>query len=145
MTSLPQGNYKSAAHSNNFQQAAHVVHGYFPSFTNIKELAIHKVNTLISTFLMLSIIVSMVSYSGVVNQEGRISSLHKSIDTLNYENIELQNEVDYLKSFYNIDKKVASSNILQEARKVLEINAIAPIVKVKNTEHKLQIKAAFGY
>ena len=43
---------------------------------------------------------------------------------IKYENAELQNKVDSLQSYYNIDKAVSKSNILERARQVVEVNAI---------------------
>ena len=59
---------------------------------------------------------------------------------LNFENDELQNKVDSLQSYYNIDKAVSKTNILERAQKVVEINAIdTPKVNFnKNSENKSQ-------
>lgn len=123
-----------------------VVHGNFPTFENIKDLAVLKFNRLLGGMLVLSILISMVSYSSVVAQEGKITDIHKDIIEKNYENIELQNQVDYLKSFYNIDRKVSNTHSLQKPDKVLEVSDTNNAAVVNNTEApELNLNSTIGY
>ena len=124
----------------------HVVNGNFPTFENVKDLAVIKFNRLLGVFLAVSIFISMVSYSSVVAQEGKITDMHKNIIEKNYENIELQNQVDYLKSFYNIDRKVSGASSLQKPEKVLEVSDVNSAAVVNNVNQpELKIDSTIGY
>ena len=124
---------------------AHIVEGNFPTFEDFKELAIFKFNRFLITLLIFAIIATMVSYSTVIAKETSLTSLHKDITDLNYENIELQNKVDYVKSFYNVDKKVSATNILKKPDDVMEVQAVIPNVAASPEKQKLELKTVLGY
>ena len=49
---------------------------------------------------------------------------------MNDENVELQNKLDYLKSYYNVDKAMQKQHLLQKADNVIEVKdspATAPV------------------
>lgn len=75
----------------------------------------------------------MLSYLGVVAQESRIKELHSAANKVNYENIELQNKVDYLKSFYVLDDKVQKIDFLKKPDRIIEVesNDETPIIQEK--------------
>ncbi len=66
----------------------------------------------------------LVIYSLVAVKEDKLASLHSKINELNYENIELENKLENVKSYYSVDNKVAESNTLDKAKKVIEINTL---------------------
>ena len=70
-------------------------------------------------------------YSIVALSETKIANLHSKIHELNYENIELENKLENVKSFYSVDTKVSNSADFEKAKNVLELNH----VNVKTKEH----------
>jgi hypothetical protein len=68
--------------------------------------------------------------------------LSRQITTLNDENAELQNSLDRLKSFNNVDNKMMQYNMLTKAEKVIEVQAINPTLPVVV---KPQKTAAFSW
>ncbi len=67
----------------------------------------------------------LVIYSMVAIKEDKLASLHSKINELNFENIELENKLENVKSYYSVDNKVAESNTLDKAKKVIEIDTLA--------------------
>ena len=61
-------------------------------------------------------------YSIVALSETKIANLHSKIHELNYENIELENKLENIKSYYSVDNKVASTAVFEKAKNVLELN-----------------------
>ena len=123
-----------------------VVEGNFPAYEDIKELSIFKFNRFLSLVLVLSVVISMVSYSMVVAKEEVIISVHNDTNDLNFENVELQNKVDNARSFYNINDKIAKISFLQKADKILEVNAsvLPPVVKAEDT-NKVKVVPVSGF
>ena len=70
-------------------------------------------------------------YSVVALSETKLANLHTQISELNYENIELENKLENIKSFHSVDSKVSNSADLEKAKNVLELNQ----VNVKAKEH----------
>ncbi len=66
----------------------------------------------------------LIIYSLVAVKEDKLASLHSKINELNYENIELENKLENVKSYYSVDNKVAESNTLDKAKKVIEIDTL---------------------
>ncbi|HSA07019.1 MAG TPA: hypothetical protein P5556_07545 [Candidatus Gastranaerophilales bacterium] len=100
-----------------------------------KKPVIIKINVILAFALLLSVVLCMVSYLGVIAKESKIKELHISTNKINYENIELQNKVDYLKSFYNVDDKVQKIDFLKKADQVMEVkerNEIPVLAKNKS-------------
>ena len=59
---------------------------------------------------------------------------------MNNENEELQNKLDSLKSFNNVDKTLQQNNLLQRAGQVIETNEIPSASEAeinKSTKHKM--------
>lgn len=102
-----------------------------------KKPAIYGVNLVLAILLLFSMLVSAIIYFGVISKENRIKKLHAYTNKLNYENIDLQNRVDYLKSFYVIDHKVRNINFLKKPDKVME-------VKEKVNNNAVHDKEKFG-
>jgi hypothetical protein len=122
-----------------------VIEGNFPYCENFKDLAVFKLNRFLISLLLTTVAISMVSYLAVVAKENSILQIHREINDYNYENIELQNKVDIVKSFYNIDRSVSKTNTLKKAEKVMEVSAVTPSVVSTKDIQNLNAKNALGY
>mgnify|MGYP001624851895 FL=1 len=95
-------------------------------------MAITRVNRTLCSILILFILVSAVSYYFVTASEITLNKYRKQVLALNDENVELQNKLDYLKSYYNVDKAMQKQHLLQKAKTVIEVKdspATAPVSK----------------
>ena len=63
-------------------------------------------------------------YSIVAVSETRLANLHSQISELNYENIELENKLENVKSYYSVDTKVSSNAAFEKAKNVLEVDQV---------------------
>jgi hypothetical protein len=95
--------------------------------------------------LLITMILSMVSYFCVTARENRLKELHIATNQLNFENIELQNSVDYQKSFYVIDNRVQNINFLKRPDKVIEVRRSINAPAVKDNESASNIVSVSGY
>lgn len=98
-----------------------IIDGYFPTHKTYKEMAITRVNRTLCTTLILFILVSAVSYYFVTANEITLNKYRKQTLALNDENVELQNKLDYLKSYYNVDKAMQKQHLLHKAKTVIEV------------------------
>lgn len=105
-------------------QAA-IIEGYFHKENTVKEMAIRKVNKTLCGILGLFILLAFVSYYFEMSNEITLNTLSRQVTTLNDENAELQNTLDRLKSFNNVDSKMIENNLLQKAAKVIEVSAVS--------------------
>lgn len=128
------------------QVEAPVIEGYFYKESSVKEMAIRKVNKSLCSLLFLVVITTFVSYYFVMCNELTLNKLNRQIVVLNEENAELQNNLDRLKSFHNVDNKIAQNNLLQKAENVMEVTAVqTPItIETKNIS-SAPFKWAIGY
>lgn len=83
-------------------------------------MAIKRVNKTLCVILSLLIGVVIVSYYFVISCEMKLNDLSRQTVILNNENEELQNRLDTLKSFNNVDKTLQENNMLQRAGQVIE-------------------------
>ena len=97
-----------------------IIEGYFPKENLVKEMAIKRVNKMLCVVLSLLIGVVIVSYYFVISCEMKLNDLSRQTVILNNENEELQNKLDTLKSFNNVDKTLQENNMLQRAGQVIE-------------------------
>lgn len=113
----------------NFQsnplQSNPVIEGYFPKENIRKEMAIRKINTTLTVMLGISIFATAVSYYFATANEMVLNNLSRQTVVLNDENADLQNKLDRLKSFNNVDMSMQKSNLLQKAQNVIEIPAVS--------------------
>ena len=86
--------------------------------------------------LFIAIICAFVSYYFAMSNELTLNKLSRQITTLNDENAELQNHLDRLKSFNNVDDKMLENNILAKAAKVIEVQAVNPVIQTPKTSPK---------
>lgn len=119
-----------------------VIKGDFSSYKiNYRELRIYKFNKFLAFSLLTLAFLSMASYLAVVLREVTVKDIHNKTNKIYYENLDLQNSVDNLKSFYAIDNKVSKINFLKKADNVIEVKAVNNVVsKIKNNADKHNLK-----
>lgn len=129
-----------------------IIRGYFPRYKSYKEMAIAKVNRVLCGFLIFSIIVSFVSYYLVTSKEVVLNKIGNEITETKAQNFELQNELDKLKSYYNVDKTVKQKNLLQKPEQVVEVNSVKETkvvsdesVKKLSSKSKKNVDWALGF
>ena len=123
-----------------------VIEGYFQKEISQKAMAIRKVNKTLCGLLGIAVLVAFVSYYFSMSNELTLNKLSRQITTLNDENAELQNQLDRLKSFNNVDSKMMQYNMLQKAAKVIEVQAVASPAAVNSKPEKTaSFNWAIGY
>ena len=105
-----------------------------PSLT-LKDAITRKINKTLCIFLLITIIVTFVSYYIAMNYEAKLNKLDREIVRINTENQDLQADLDRYKSFNNVDNNVEKFKLLQKAEKVIEVtatNTVNTVVEAKN-------------
>ena len=102
-----------------------IIEGYFPKENVVREMAIKRVNKMLCVMISTLIAVVIVSYYFVLSCEMKLNDLSRQTVILNNENTDLQNQLDKLKSFSNVDKTFQQNNMLKRAGQVIETQAIA--------------------
>ena len=108
-----------------------VIEGYFYKENILKEMAIRKVNMTLCSLLGVAVIAAFISYYFEMSNEITLNTLSRQVTTLNDENMELQNQLDKLKSFNNVDAIMEQHNLLQKAAQVIEVPHVASAAAVK--------------
>ncbi len=101
-----------------------IIEGNFPKENVVRQMAIKRVNKMLCVILSILIAVVIVSYYFVITNEMKLNEISRQTIVLNNENAELQNRLDSLKSFNNVDKTLQKNNMLQRAGQVIETKAI---------------------
>jgi len=101
-----------------------IISGYFLNEKPYKEMVIQRVNNFLYGVLGFLVLFCFICYYFVSCKEVQLNQISRETLELNYENEELQNKVDSLQSYYNIDKAVSKTNILERAKHVVEVDAI---------------------
>ena len=101
-----------------------IIEGYFPKENVVKQMAIKRVNKMLCIMISLLITVVVVSYYFVLTYEMKLNDLSRQTVILNNENTDLQNQLDKLKSFSNVDKTFQKNNMLKRAGQVIETQAV---------------------
>lgn len=123
-----------------------VIEGYFQKEISQKAMAIRKVNKTLCALLGVAVLFAFVSYYFAMSNELALNKLSRQITTLNDENAELQNSLDRLKSFNNVDTKMMQNSMLTKAEKVIEVQAVAPNAPVVSAPTKTaSFDWAIGY
>lgn len=124
-----------------------IIEGYFPKENVVKQMAIKRVNKMLCIMLAMLITVVVVSYYFVISCEMKLNDLSRQTVVLNNENSDLQNHLDSLKSFNNVDKTLQQSNMLQRAKQVIETQEVTPETPepAANSSKKKLFKYAIGY
>ena len=120
-----------------------IIEGYFPKENVVRQMAIRRVNKMLCILITTLIAVVVVSYYFVLSCEIKLNELSRQTVTLNNENTDLQNQLDKLKSFNNVDKTFQKNNMLKRAGQVIETPAIT-IDSAENLPKKSQ-KRIFNY
>ena len=120
-----------------------IIEGYFPKENVVQQMAINRINKMLSIMIGLLITVAVISYYFVITCEMKLNDLSRQTVTLNNENTDLQNQLDKLKSFSNVDKTFQQNNMLKRAGQVIETPEII-IDTVENTP-KTSKKRVFNY
>ena len=120
-----------------------IIEGNFPKENVVKQMAIKRVNKMLCIILSMLIAVVIVSYYFVITSEMKLNEISRQTIVLNNENAELQNRLDSLKSFDNVDKTLQQNNMLQRAGQVIE----TPAIEVELNENLLKPskKKLFNY
>ena len=123
-----------------------VIEGYFQKEVSQKAMAIKKVNKTLCALLGVAVFTAFISYYFAMSDELTLNKLSRQITTLNDENAELQNHLDRLKSFNNVDDKMMQYNMLSKADKVIEVQAVSSIAPVEKVNTKTaSFNWAIGY
>lgn len=134
-------NYQS-----NPQQYTPIIEGYFPKENRRKEMAIRKINTVLTLLLGFFILLTSTSYYFATANEMVLNNLSRQTVVLNDENADLQNKLDKLKSFNNIDITMQKSNLLQKAEQVIEVPSVSSnIIADKSIHAQKPFTWAIGY
>lgn len=136
-----QENYQS-----NPKQDNPIIEGYFPKENILKEMAIRQINTTLTVLLGVFLVVTAISYYFATANEMVLNNLSRQTTVLNDENSDLQNKLDKLKSFNNVDMTMQKSSMLRKAQKVIEIPAVSSTaVSEGDKEKKKAFSWAIGY
>lgn len=138
--------YQVQGYAENPISQAQVIEGYFYKENIIKEMAIRKINMTLCMMLAFCVIAAFVSYYFAMSNEITLNTLSRQVTVLNDENSELQNNLDKLKSFNNVDNIMEQNNLLQKAGTVIEVPHVAsnsPIISKRN--HVSMIDWSIGY
>ena len=131
---------------NPIEHQAPVIEGYFYKESTVKDMAIRKVNKSLCGLLIMAIMTTFISYYFAMCNDLTLHQLSLQIVALNDNNEELQNNLDRLKSFNNVDNKMAQYGSLQKANKVIEVQAIPVVASVKSKHiASAPFKWAIGY
>ena len=120
-----------------------IIEGYFPKENVVRQMAIKRVNKMLCILIGALIAVVIVSYYFVLSCEMQLNDLSRQTVILNNENADLQNQLDKLKSFNNVDKTFQKNNMLKRAGQVIETQAIT--VDTTETVPKSTKKRIFNY
>ncbi|MBQ2871942.1 hypothetical protein IJE86_09585 [bacterium] len=125
-----------------------IIEGYFPQYKTYEELAISRVNRTLCVILSVFVLFTLISYYFVTANEMTLNKLRKETIVLNDENSELQNKLDNLKSYYNVDKTMKSKNLLHKAKDVIEVQETKSVptnIAVDLVNEKQSFKWSLGY
>ncbi len=122
-----------------------IIEGYFPKEDVVREMAIKRINKLLSTIISALILLVIVSYYFVITSEIKLNDLSRQTMILNNENEELQNHLDSLKSFNNVDKTFQANNMLKRAGQVIETQEVTVDNDEEDKLSKLSKRKVFNY
>ena len=110
-----------------------VIEGIFEQEDDVKSMAIRKLNFTLCILLAILIAITTVSYYFATATEITLNNLSRETSVFNDENVELENQLDKLKSFNNVDESMHKSNLLSKAKKVIEVEEVNSANVAKNT------------
>ncbi|MBE7710838.1 MAG: hypothetical protein E7Z92_01725 [Cyanobacteria bacterium SIG31] len=125
-----------------------IIEGYFPKENVVRQMAIKRINKMLSIIISMLIAVVIVSYYFVISCEIKLNDLSRQTVILNNENADLQNQLDTLKSFSNVDKTFQKNNMLKRAGQVIETQEVTvdttDTTPIKKSKRKV-FKYAIGF
>lgn len=101
-----------------------VIEGVFKQEDNERQMAIRKLNFTLCMILAVFIAVTTISYYFATATEMKLNDISRETTVFNDENAELENQLDKLKSFNNVDKSVSKNNMLTKAKQVIEVQEV---------------------
>ncbi len=101
-----------------------VIEGVFKQEDNERQMAIRKLNFTLCIILAVFITVTTISYYFATATEMKLNDISRETTVFNDENAELENQLDKLKSFNNVDKSVSQNNMLTKAKQVIEVQEV---------------------
>lgn len=101
-----------------------VIEGVFKQEDNERQMAIRKLNFTLCIILAVFIAVTTISYYFATATEMKLNDISRETTVFNDENAELENQLDKLKSFNNVDKSVSKNNMLTKAKQVIEVDEV---------------------
>lgn len=120
-----------------------IIEGYFPKENVVRQMAIKRVNKMLCILIATLISIVVISYYFVLSYEIKLNDVSRQTVILNNENADLQNQLDRLKSFNNVDQTFQKNNLLKRAGQVIETQAIT--VDTNETSTKPSKKKIFNY
>lgn len=135
-------NSQSSFNTNSIHQYRdnQIITGYFPKENTASDIALKKFNDTLSGLLLCVIVVTIISYFFVVSSEIKLNEYSRETTLLNVENAELQNKLDRLKSFNNVDLTMQKNNLLQRPEQVIEIAVKGTSDCISNKKKQNNIK-----
>ena len=121
-----------------------VVYGNFPKYVYAKS-PMEKVNKFLGTVLLMFVMLSLVSYYFVSDDEKNMNKIGREIIALTNENIELQNKLDNLHSFNKVDAFIKNNSTLNAAKNIIEIPAVNNISEYKAEPVNIRYNWSMGY
>ncbi|MCD8024126.1 MAG: hypothetical protein LUE64_01170 [Candidatus Gastranaerophilales bacterium] len=149
MATLPINSRVRNPYSENHAPYGHqnpVISGYFVREKSYKEIIISRINTALCCVLGFLVFVCLISYYFVVDKEIKLRKLSKETIALNLDNADMQNKLDNIQSFSNVDMQVSRLNILQRAKQVIELSAAdLPDVSFEKAANEAVTNRYLGY
>lgn len=113
---------------------------------NEKQMAIRKLNFTLCILLAVLIAVTTISYYFATATEMTLNDLSRETTLYNDENVELENQLDRLKSFNNVDMSMQKNNLLTKAKQVIEVDEVDSANVAKSTvDNRKVFNWAIGY
>lgn len=122
-----------------------LIEGVFEQEDNEEQMAIRKLNFTLCIMLIVLIAVTTVSYYFATANEMTLNQISRETVVFNEENAELENQLDRLKSFNNVDKTMQKNNLLSEAKQVIEVNEVDTANVAKADAGQKVLNWAIGY
>ena len=120
-----------------------IIEGYFPKEKLVKDMAIKRVNKSLCIMLSILVAAAVICYYFVISCEIKLNDISRQTVILNNENEELQNKLDSLKSFNNVDKTLQQNNLLQRPGQVIETQEVQ--ASKENTGKNNSAKKIFNH
>ena len=108
----------------------------FPGQNLTRAKVIQRVNSTLGCLLLGAILVSAISYFFVVSNEIKLNEYSRETARLNVQNAELENKLDKLKSFNNVDLAIQKNKKFKNPQRVIDV----PGNVSQNNSKKLDVK-----